>query len=251
MSNLTDIANLELVFDSRLKAKFLSWLGWRNANIAEALGENENTIASWKARDKWDKAMGDNRVEQALQIRLMTLVMKEKKNSGDYKELSELFKNYKEFVRLERYRDGGNEADLNPKVSERGKAKKRKANTFDDEAVEKLVLAFEESLFDYQRTWYQAGDERTRVILKSRQIGATWYFAREALVDAVTTGRNQIFYPPVKHKPIFLKNTSSSSPTLPVAWSCQATRSCCQMGQVSTSLARTPALHRVIMAILF
>lgn len=79
MSNLTDIANLELVFDSRLKAKFLSWLGWRNANIAEALGENENTIASWKARDKWDKAMGDNRVEQALQIRLMTLVMKEKK----------------------------------------------------------------------------------------------------------------------------------------------------------------------------
>lgn len=126
MSNLTDIANLELVFDSRLKAKFLSWLGWRNANIAEALGENENTIASWKARDKWDKAMGDNRVEQALQIRLMTLVMKEKKNSGDYKELSELFKNYKEFVRLERYRDGGNEADLNPKVSERGKAKNAK-----------------------------------------------------------------------------------------------------------------------------
>lgn len=190
---LSDIANLELVFDNRLKAKFLCWLGWRNADIATALDENENTIASWKSRDKWEQIHGENRVEQALQIRLMTLVMKDRKNSGDYKEISELFKNYKEFVRLERYRDGGNEADLNPKVSERGKAKKRKANTFDDEATEKLVLAFEESLFDYQRTWYQAGDERTRVILKSRQIGATWYFAREALVDAVTTGRNQIF----------------------------------------------------------
>ena len=31
------------------------------------------------------------------------------------------------------------------------------------------------------------------MILKSRQIGATWYFAREALIDAITTGRNQIF----------------------------------------------------------
>ena len=31
------------------------------------------------------------------------------------------------------------------------------------------------------------------MILKSRQIGATFYFAREALVDAIKTGRNQIF----------------------------------------------------------
>jgi len=36
-------------------------------------------------------------------------------------------------------------------------------------------------------------DKRTRMILKSRQIGATWYFAREALADALVTGRNQIF----------------------------------------------------------
>ncbi len=34
---------------------------------------------------------------------------------------------------------------------------------------------------------------RTRMILKSRQIGATFYFAREALIDALLTGRNQIF----------------------------------------------------------
>ncbi|MBF6734852.1 terminase, partial [Acinetobacter baumannii] len=61
------------------------------------------------------------------------------------------------------------------------------------EQVEQLISAFEDSLFDYQRDWYKAGNQRTRVILKSRQIGATWYFAREALVDAVKTGRNQIF----------------------------------------------------------
>lgn len=31
------------------------------------------------------------------------------------------------------------------------------------------------------------------MILKSRQIGATYYFASEALIDAIETGRNQIF----------------------------------------------------------
>jgi uncharacterized protein YjcR len=31
------------------------------------------------------------------------------------------------------------------------------------------------------------------MILKSRQIGATWYFAREALLDALRGGGNQIF----------------------------------------------------------
>src|SRR5690606_3113252 len=36
-------------------------------------------------------------------------------------------------------------------------------------------------------------DQRTRIILKSRQIGATWFFAREAFIDALLTGRNQIF----------------------------------------------------------
>ena len=56
-----------------------------------------------------------------------------------------------------------------------------------------MVLAFEERLFEYQWTWYRAMDQRSRMILKSRQIGATYYFAFEALIDALKTGRNQIF----------------------------------------------------------
>jgi uncharacterized protein YjcR len=31
------------------------------------------------------------------------------------------------------------------------------------------------------------------MIVKSRQIGATWYFARERLLVALETGKNQIF----------------------------------------------------------
>ncbi|MBN4659165.1 oxidoreductase, partial [Escherichia coli] len=67
-------------------------------------------------------------------------------------------------------------------------------NAVDDEQQERLIERFEDSLFAYQRVWRRAAlAERIRNILKSRQIGATWYFAREALVDALETGRNQIF----------------------------------------------------------
>jgi hypothetical protein len=41
--------------------------------------------------------------------------------------------------------------------------------------------------------WWEEKDRRTRMILKSRQIGATYFFAFEALMDAIETGRNQIF----------------------------------------------------------
>lgn len=53
---------------------------------------------------------------------------------------------------------------------------------------------FRENMFAYQKTWYSAGHKhRIRNILKSRQIGATYFFAREAFMDALITGRNQIF----------------------------------------------------------
>ena len=191
----SQLANLDLMLDNRLKAKFLYWLGWRIADIAVALSENDKTVSAWKTRDDWDKTKPDSRVEHALSVRLMTLVLKNKKNSGDYKELSELFKSYKEFVRIERYKENGLESELNPKLSGRAKKENRKTknNHFSEEQIQQLEQAFMDSLFDYQKDWHKAGNQRTRVILKSRQIGATWYFAREALLDAIKTGRNQIF----------------------------------------------------------
>ena len=52
---------------------------------------------------------------------------------------------------------------------------------------------------------------RIRNLLKSRQIGATFTSAREALIDALLTGRNQIFLPPVRHRLTSLSSTSSTS----------------------------------------
>lgn len=193
MNDLSPIANLSLVLDNRLKAKFLFWLGWKVVDIAEATGEKERTISAWKAREKWEEEKPENRVEEALVIKLTTLILKSKKTSGDIKEIDLLMRQYERFARIEKYREGGSESDLNPKLHDRATKKKEKSNHFDEDQTEQLMSLFEAEMFDYQRTWYRAGDQRTRTILKSRQIGATWYFAREALVDAVQTGRNQIF----------------------------------------------------------
>lgn len=62
-----------------------------------------------------------------------------------------------------------------------------------------LSKRFLAGLYDYQMGWYLSGlspDAPVRNILKSRAIGATWYFVREMLLDAVTTGRNQVLIAP-------------------------------------------------------
>ncbi|WP_052462093.1 terminase large subunit domain-containing protein, partial [Xanthomonas citri] len=130
-----------------------------------------------------------------LEARLVVLIMKPEKSGGDFKEIDLLHRQLERQARIQRYQGGGNEADLNPAVANRNAApkKKPKRNDFTEEQIEQLTTAFVDGCFDYQRDWYRAGNERTRIILKSRQIGATYYFAREALIDALTTGRNQIF----------------------------------------------------------
>lgn len=176
-------------------ARFLYFQGWRVSSIAERLGESRTTVSSWKARDKWDEVPVIDRVECALESRLVQLIVKDPKTGGDYKEIDLLGRQVERLARVRRYSDTGNEADLNPAIqarNERPKSKPRR-NEFNESQIETLLDGFRNSLFDYQQVWYRNGDQRTRTILKSRQIGATWYFAREALVDAIETGRNQIF----------------------------------------------------------
>lgn len=74
----------------------------------------------------------------------------------------------------------------------RNKAKRR-SNDISHVTLELLDEIREAMLFDYQILWYDNKGQRTRFILKSRQVGATFYFAWEALDDAIRTGDDQIF----------------------------------------------------------
>ena len=188
-------ATLTLPMDTRRQAKFLYWMGWRISEITEATGEKEKTLHSWKTRDKWDRADNVERIGGALEARLVQLILKEAKTGGDFKEIDLLHRQLERQARIQRFKDGGTETELNPNLAKRNEGPKKKPsrNEFSEEDIEKLTEAFLDGCFDYQKDWYRAGNQRTRAILKSRQIGATYYFAREALIDALTTGRNQIF----------------------------------------------------------
>lgn len=195
-ANLTSAPSIDDHRDPRQRARELYWQGWRIARIAELLDEKPATLHNWKRRDGWEDSQPIDRVESTLEQRLVQLIAKDAKEGKDYKEIDLLGRQMERLARVRRYEETGNEADLNPKVRNRNAEPKRKAkrNEVGDDGALQLRDAFEASLFEYQTGWRMAGQKhRIRNILKSRQIGATWYFAREAIVDAMETGKNKIF----------------------------------------------------------
>lgn len=177
-------------------ARILFWQGWSISAVAEHLSIPRSTVESWKQREKWDEARPIDRVDAALEARMLQLIAKEVKEGKDYKEIDLLGRQLERLARVRRYEKTHNEVDLNPNIANRNKGSRKPPakNEVSEEAQIKIVEAFHDSIFDYQKAWQLAGlKHRIRNLLKSRQIGATWYFAFEAFVDALETGRNQIF----------------------------------------------------------
>ncbi|MGO2703873.1 MAG: terminase ATPase subunit family protein [Pseudomonas helleri] len=194
--------------DPRRQAKFLYWTGWRITDIADYLGEKEKTVHTWKSRDEWDRADNVERIGGALEARLVQLILKDGKSGGDFKEIDLLHRQLERQARIQRFQGGGTETELNPNLAKRNEGPKKAPmrNEFSEEDIEKLEEAFRDGCFGYQLDWYRAINQRTRMLLKSRQIGATFYFAREALIDAMLTGRNQIFLSASKAQAYQFKN---------------------------------------------
>lgn len=184
-----------LAADKRRAARHLYWQGWKVTTIAAFIEEPRSTVQGWKDAEEWDKAQPVDRVEAVIETRMAQLVMKDQKTGGDYKEIDLLGRQMERLARVHKYEKTGRESDLNPRIEERTRNRKKpERNHFNDDEHQQLLDAFAGSLFGYQQAWRESmHTQRTRFILKSRQIGATWYFAREALADALATGRNQIF----------------------------------------------------------
>ncbi|MDD3798323.1 MAG: terminase family protein [Novosphingobium sp.] len=183
-------------FDVRRVARSYYWRGYGVTEIAAELDLSANTVASWKTRDKWDDDPVIRRVEDSCEMRLNQLIFKEKKTGTDFKEMDAIARLIERAARVRRYEEpGGHEGDLNEKVANRnaGERKKKPKNLITHEEYLKLKDAFLDCHFGYQETWWENVSRRTRMLLKSRQIGATFYFAREAFIRAFETGNNQIF----------------------------------------------------------
>lgn len=174
----------------------LFFQGYPLRAIAELLAVPEGTVSTWKKRDGWDDIKPIDRVDFAIESRMCQLIAKEVKTGGDFKEIDLLGRQLERIARVNKYSNGGNEADLNPKVANRNKGPKKapERNVVEPEQQARLIERFESTMFGYQRVWHEAGKwHRIRDLLKSRQIGATHYFGFEAFIDALVTGRNQIF----------------------------------------------------------
>lgn len=186
----------EITSYSKRQAQMMYFGGYKISEISRQLNIPISTISSWKEREKWDDVAPVGRVELVLESRLNLLILKENKSGSDYKEIDLLGRQMERMARVKKYSFGdGNETDLNPKLKNRHTAERKKSepNAINEEQEELLINGFLSGMFQYQRIWHQAKTHRIRNILKSRQIGATYYFAHEAFVDALTTGHNQIF----------------------------------------------------------
>jgi uncharacterized protein YjcR len=192
-------------FDPRRHARSLYWRGWGVTQIADEFALHavtgdkgtpipRATIESWKQRDGWDEAPSIRKIEDGLEIRLLTLIAKEKKTPADLVEMDALARQIESLARVRRFEQpGGHSGDLNDKVGNRnaGPARRRRkplhrrTGRRAEAHLPRRLLRLSAALVGREGAH--------RMILKSRQIGATYFFAFEALIDAIETGRNQIF----------------------------------------------------------
>lgn len=196
--------------DPRVTARALYWQGWRISSIGRHLGIKPATVHSWKQRENWDGNSPMQRIESSIEARLIQLIYQEKKSDAAYKEIKHLQNaliNFKtaNTVKVSNQAAPENQTtathapeaipnpdnkSVNIKITE----KEPKYNYFNEQQLKRVQEIHFEQMFAYQRVWHDSGKKaRVRNILKSRQIGATFYFAREALIDALITGRNQVF----------------------------------------------------------
>lgn len=196
-------------FDARRRAKHLYWAGYELEQAAEVLDLNPATVRSWKNRDArdpatdWDRASPLERVEGVTEAQYVLLALKTHKTGADVRDLDLFGRQMERFARIRKFREkDGHEGDLNPRVANRNAGEKKKArkNHLTVEQVQAVLDTFDAEMFDYQRGWagtkidlLASSANVTRFILKSRQIGATFYFAREAIARLLETGNNQIF----------------------------------------------------------
>ncbi|WP_368178354.1 terminase family protein [Aeromonas sp. R7-1] len=199
----------------RNAAKGLYLKRWTPQEIKDELGLNScRIIYYWAEKLGWRDLLTEEAVEDAINRRVQVLLHREKKSPGEQEELDRLIGHHVSLKEkalkwaereqaLKAQREQGHEPGPSRGKREQSrqaggsrkggkKAKNEIGHLTADDFTEWLG-----TLFGYQLRVREAKNDpalpRTRNILKSRQIGMTYYFAGEALEDAILTGGNQIF----------------------------------------------------------
>lgn len=180
--------------------------------IAKSLHlKNVRIVYYWAEKYKWSLLLSEESVEDAINRRLSVLVGRDNKTELELKEIENLVTHHVKLINARSRHlhkpefnpvaDGVQQAFTNddntlqqPNDKHGKKSKRRRKNdvsgiTKDDLDAVANALLYPHQLYvrDHKEV------SRYRFILKSRQIGFTFYFAFEAFEDAVLTGHNQIF----------------------------------------------------------
>ncbi len=197
--------------ETKLAAKILFLKGVKPPQILEQLPEinNARVIYQWaKKHNWWDQIKHlDPRVVVAQRFNL--LIEKPNKTDTDFKEIDCLMRQIAALDKVnwingtdskQRIKEGKTERASNSGDGDKKPTKKNKGSKKND--IGHLTQAdfdekFSKMLYGYQHKWRDAKNNkdicRNRQILKSRQIGATYYFSAEAFEDACLNADNQIF----------------------------------------------------------
>ncbi|MEH0833300.1 terminase large subunit domain-containing protein [Pectobacterium cacticida] len=163
---------------------------------------NARIVYYWAQKFNWADLLSHESTEEAIERRYQLLVGRDNKTELELKELDTLIthavklraQSNKHKEKLAEAKGGGQRSGGHDDDDERTtKKRKYRKNDISSLSKEDFDAWAEEYLFGYQKHLRANIGEMVRNILKSRQIGATWYFAFEAFENAVLTGDPQIF----------------------------------------------------------
>lgn len=182
--------------------------------IAEELAVPKRTLYSWQEQGSWQSFLRQEAVEESIQRRLTLLAERDDKSDRDLNEMDRLIKQLNQMAKFRQFEIGNAKLIVDHPESEAVQSVQKKisgapavvrnaSHGKNKKGKIKNDVSFL-TLKDFQQKWmprwykgqqemYDASNQRNRFILKSRQIGFTWYCSQEAFIRACTTGTEQIF----------------------------------------------------------
>ena len=172
--------------------------------IAKSLHlKNVRIVYYWAEKYKWALLLSEESIEEAINRRLALLIGRDNKTELELREIDNLVIQHVKIAKvrsnarpeLSPVVDGVNEAVTGETRGKSGKKPRRqRKNDISEITAAKLEEVAKTLLYPHQLYVRENKNaSRYRFILKSRQIGFTFYFAFEAFEDAILTGNNQIF----------------------------------------------------------
>ncbi|MBY7811619.1 terminase ATPase subunit family protein [Vibrio fluvialis] len=205
----------------RQAARSLYLKAWTPREIADELNLNSDRIIyHWADKYGWRDMLREQTIDEAISNRIQTLLEIENPSKPQLDMLDRLINHHVKLKKLraselpkepsesgqhsaqtgtQNGKNGSSTPYSGKQTGEGGKQtgtsgkRGKKVKNDVSEITEECFKLWHDSLFKYQIVMRDNLHQRIRNILKSRQIGATYYFAGEALEQAILTGDNQIF----------------------------------------------------------